>query len=348
MERFIEADFDRIRAAAQSSIEKHQIPGISIGVVQGDDLVFCEAFGHADIEAKTPMDPARRQCIASITKTMVGLCTMALVDEGRLRLEDRVVDLLPDLKFEPAFGGSAETMQVWHLLTHTGGIGEAPTGSRDPFALRRAALGVIRLIVENKLRFGLNAAFDTAAKGFGRKIAFQAKWLLDFFADRLKVALREKGIRHDLIDSVFSLGGEDDLVRLLARVEALRSFIESDDGKNLLVAYRRAANIVKIEAKKDKLERYGVVDPARYAQAEEKALAAALDKVAAESGALIGKEDFAGAMRLLAGLRQPVDAFFDKVTVNAPDRNLRLNRLALLQRLAATMDKIADFSRIEG
>jgi glycyl-tRNA synthetase beta chain len=228
------------------------------------------------------------------------------------------------------------------------GIGEAPTGSRDPFALRRAALGVIRLLVENKLRFGLSAAFEKAASAFGGKIPFQPKPLLDFFADRLKVALREKGVRHDLIDAVFALGGEDDLVRLLARVEALNSFIESDDGKNLLVAYRRAANIVKIEAKKDKLERYGVVDPARYTQAEEKALAAALDKVATESGALIAKEDFAGAMRLLAGLRQPVDAFFDKVTVNAPDRNLRLNRLALLQRLAATMDKIADFSRIEG
>jgi hypothetical protein len=141
------------------------------------------------------------------------------------------------------------------------GIGEAPTGSRDPFALRRAALGAIRLIVENKLRFGLAAAFEKAAKGFGGTVPFQAKPLLDFFADRLKVALREKGVRHDLIDAVFALGGEDDLVRLLARVDALRSFIESDDGKNLLVAYRRAANIVKIEAKKDKLERYGVLAP---------------------------------------------------------------------------------------
>jgi CubicO group peptidase (beta-lactamase class C family) len=117
------AAFDRIRTAAGDAIEKHHVPGISIGVVRGDDLVFCEGFGYADIEAKTPMDPARRQCIASITKTMVGLCTMALVDEGRLRLEDRVVDLLPDVTFD----GPAETMTVWHLLTHTGGIGEAPT-----------------------------------------------------------------------------------------------------------------------------------------------------------------------------------------------------------------------------
>jgi glycyl-tRNA synthetase beta chain len=248
-------------------------------------------------------------------------------------------------------------------------IDEKPTGSKDPYALRRSALGVIRLLVENRIRLPLSSAVRGAwsnhalgglsashsanppsipREGLADSPDAVARDLLDFFADRLKVALREKGVRHDLIDAVFALGGEDDLVRLLARVEALRSFIEADDGKNLLVAYRRAANIVKIEAKKDKLERYGVVDPARYTQAEEKVLAAALDKVATESGALVAKEDFAGAMRLLAGLRQPVDAFFDKVTVNAQDRNLRLNRLALLQRLAATMDKIADFSRIEG
>ncbi|MBL8665232.1 MAG: glycine--tRNA ligase subunit beta, partial [Candidatus Odyssella sp.] len=248
-------------------------------------------------------------------------------------------------------------------------IDEKPTGSKDPYALRRAALGVIRLLVENTIRLPLAPVFSAAwslfaqgglaashsanppaapREGFADRPESVARDLLDFFADRLKVALREKGVRHDLIDAVFALGGEDDLVRLLARVEALRSFIESDDGRNLLVAYRRAANIVKIEAKKDKRESYGAPEPARYAQDEEKALAAALDKVAAESGALVGQEDFAGAMRLLAGLRRPVDAFFDKVTVNAPEKELRLNRLALLQRLAATMDRIADFSRIEG
>ena len=264
------------------------------------------------------------------------------------------------------------------------GIDEAPTGSRDPFGLRRAALGVIRLVLENKLRLGLRNTFLAAAGLYAnlevqRKIAREESaikatgsatgdlyrqsmrelaavevdmnltGLLEaFFADRLKVTLREKGVRHDLIDAVFALGGEDDLVRLLARVEALRSFIESDDGRNLLVAYRRAANIVKIEAKKDKRESYGDPLPGSYKQDEEKALGAALDKVATESSALVGKEDFTGAMRLLAGLRAPVDAFFDKVTVNAPEKDLRANRLALLQRLAATMDKIADFSRIEG
>ncbi len=291
-------------------------------------------------------------------------------------------------------------------------VDEKPTGSKDPYALRRAALGVIRLILENSIRLPLikvfTDAFDTflgqadraivgvCESGFANpkhthEFEIRKKFrdvnydyilvgktrtitlpgggapllddqfisrlrphrvviaeLISFFADRLKVALREKGVRHDLVDAVFALGGEDDLVRLLARVEALHSFIESDDGKNLLVAYRRAANIVKIEAKKDKVEKFGEPAAARYTQAEEKALAAALDTVATESGTLIAKENFAGAMRLLAGLRKPVDAFFDTVTVNAPEKELRLNRLALLQRLAATMDRIADFSRIEG
>jgi len=263
------------------------------------------------------------------------------------------------------------------------GIDEAPTGSRDPYGLRRAALGVIRLVLENKIRLRLREVF-LAAAGLHASIESQRKTARDesdigkgaaatgdifrsvrevaavevdmnltglletFFADRLKVALREKGVRHDLIDAVFALGGEDDLVRLLARVEALGGFIESDDGKNLLVAYRRAANIVKIEAKKDKIERYGAPARSLSKQPEEQALASALEKVATESGVLVGKEDFAGAMRLLAGLRRPVDAFFDKVTVNAPEKDLRANRLALLQHLAATMDKIADFSKIEG
>jgi glycyl-tRNA synthetase beta chain len=248
-------------------------------------------------------------------------------------------------------------------------VGETPTGSRDPFGLRRAALAIIRLVVENGLRLALAPCVKTAAAELRGTLGHAATKrveavdvlsqverskddlapsLLSFFADRLKVALREEGVRHDLIDAVFALGSEDDLVRLLARVEALRGFIEADDGRNLLVAYRRAANIVKIEAKKDKVERYAEPNAAKYKQTEEKALAAALDQVSAESGALIAKEEFTEAMRLLAGLRKPVDAFFDKVTVNAPEKDLRANRLALLQRLAATMDRIADFSRIEG
>ncbi len=231
------------------------------------------------------------------------------------------------------------------------GIGETPTGSKDPYALRRAALGAIRLIIENRARVPLCDIFAAAARHFaGRdKFEFDGQALLSFFADRLQVALREKGVRHDLIDAVFAVAGEDDLVRLLARVEALRIFIESEDGHNLLVAHRRAANIAKIEAKNDKVGRFeGDPDASLYRQGEEKALAAALDRIAHDSRTLIEKEDFAGAMRLLAGLRAPVDAFFDKVTVNAPEAELRLNRLRLLERIGAVMDRIAVFARIEG
>ncbi len=231
------------------------------------------------------------------------------------------------------------------------GIGETPTGSKDPYALRRAAQGVIRLVVENVVRIPLEDVFAAAARPFANVDGFEfnRRTLLDFFGDRLKVALREKGIRHDLIDAVFALGGEHDLVRLLARVEALRHFIESEDGRNLLIAYRRAANIAKIEAKKDRVDGFdGEPDPSLYAQAEERALAATLDRIARDSGDLIEKEDYSGAMRLLAGLRAPVDAFFDKVTVNAPEPQRRLNRLRLLERIGSVMDRIAVFGRIEG
>jgi glycyl-tRNA synthetase beta chain len=172
--------------------------------------------------------------------------------------------------------------------------------------------------------------------------------LLEFFADRLKVALREKGVRHDLVAAVFALGGEDDLVRLLARVEALQKFIESADGANLLVAYRRAANIVRIEEKKDKASFDAAADPAKLTEAEEKALHAALGAVEGKVAAAIEREDFAAAMAAMASLRRPVDAFFDKVTVNADDAGLRTNRLRLLAHIRATLDRVADFSKIEG
>ena len=223
------------------------------------------------------------------------------------------------------------------------GIDEKPTGSRDPFALRRAALGVIRLVVENGLRVGLSGLFGKA----GASDAV-AKDLLDFFADRLKVALREKGVRHDLIDAIFALGGEDDLVRLLARVDALAGFLGTDDGANLLVAYRRAANILRIEEKKDGRSYDQAPDASRLVLDEEKALAAALEKADAAAQPLLQAEDFAGAMAQLASLRGPVDAFFDKVTVNAPEAELRANRLALLGRIRGTLNRVADFSRIEG
>ncbi|MCG8546068.1 MAG: glycine--tRNA ligase subunit beta [Alphaproteobacteria bacterium] len=243
-------------------------------------------------------------------------------------------------------------------------IDEKPTGSRDPFALRRAALGTIRLIVENDLRFGLlpvfRAAFDVYAEslpgiaalrqGPNNAAATQAIWndLLEFFADRLKVHLRETGVRHDLITAVFSLGGEDDLVRILARVKALEDFLGTDDGANLLVAFKRAANIVRIEEKKDKTKYNGGADSNVFAEAEESALYTALTDAASAAGAAVAEEDFTGAMAAMAALRKPVDAFFDRVTVNADDATLRTNRLRLLSAIDNTLREVADFSRIEG
>jgi len=240
-------------------------------------------------------------------------------------------------------------------------IGETPTGSRDPYALRRAALGVIRLIVENGLRLPLRQAFSRAQSKFVKRkvhgrldVQFAAtgdalhQQLLDFFADRLKVHLRERGVRHDQINAIFALGGEDDLVRLLARVDALNRFLESEDGGNLLVAYRRAANIVRIEEKKDKARYPGPADENRLAEDEERTLSDALGAVAAEAQAAADRESFADAMAAMARLRAPVDAFFDEVTVNCEDAALRANRLKLLSTIRATMDEVADFSQIEG
>jgi len=230
-------------------------------------------------------------------------------------------------------------------------IDEKPTGSKDPFALRRAALGVIRLIVENGLRLKLSPLF-TKAHGLFPALAQGAAAttgdLLDFFADRLKVHLKEQGVRHDLVTAVFALGGEDDLVRLLARVAALADFLGSDDGANLLVAYRRAANIVRIEEKKDAVTYAGPVDAALLGQDEERALAVALDGVGAEVFASLAGERFADAMAALARLRRPVDAFFDAVTVNADDPLLRANRLKLLAAIGTAMGRVADFAKVEG
>lgn len=228
-------------------------------------------------------------------------------------------------------------------------IGEKPTGSKDPFALRRAALGVIRLILDNGLRIGLLPIFEKALTIAGseseRAIATD---LLAFFADRLKVSLKEKGVRHDLIDAVFALGGEDDLVRLLARVEALGAFLASDDGANLLIAARRASNIAGIEAKKDGASYDAPVDAGALAQAEEKDLFARLSDVETAVRKAVEVEDFAAAMRALASLRGPLDAFFEHVTVNADDAALRTNRLKLLSQIRRTTMLVADFAHIEG
>jgi glycyl-tRNA synthetase beta chain len=233
-------------------------------------------------------------------------------------------------------------------------INEKPTGSKDPFALRRAALGIIRLIVENKLRAPLNGAVakSLAAYGPNLKTDFDAakigQDLVAFFADRLKVALKEQGVRYDLIDAVFALGGEDDLVRLLARVDALKAFLGTDDGANLLVAYRRASNIVAIEEKKDKAKYDGRVDESRLKEPEEAKLHKVLAEVQKDTKILLEREEFQGAMLALALLRGPVDAFFDKVTVNSDDKELRANRLRLLSEIRRTLGQVAEFGKIEG
>ncbi len=226
-------------------------------------------------------------------------------------------------------------------------IDERPTGSKDPYALRRAALGVIRLVLENNLRVPLRDVFENA-HSLMQVGEVPCDDLIAFFADRLKVHLREQGVRHDLIDAVFALGGEDDLVRLIARVNALQDFLSSEDGGNLLTAYKRAANILRAEEKKDATIYRDAPDAALLTDQAEKALSAALDKVRPNIEAAIDKEQFAGAMLMLSELRKPVDTFFDDVTVNADDAALRVNRLKLLNGIRASLDGVADFSKIEG
>jgi len=251
-------------------------------------------------------------------------------------------------------------------------IDEKPTGSKDPYALRRAALGVIRLILQNGLRLRLTPQFTnhrrviagldlaihaSAAHDRTTKMDHRVKPgddgteagdLLFFFADRLKVQLREQGARHDLVDAVFALAGQDDLLLIVRRVEALGKFLDTEDGKNLLAGYKRATNIIRIEEKKDNRSYIGAPDASLYTQAEEKALAQAIEVAKAEAERVVAAEDFASGMRAMAKLRPHVDAFFDKVTVNVEDKKLRENRLKLLNEIRAATRAVADFSRIEG
>ncbi|MGN6769848.1 MAG: glycine--tRNA ligase subunit beta [Rhizobiaceae bacterium] len=225
-------------------------------------------------------------------------------------------------------------------------IDEKPTGSKDPYALRRAALGVIRIVVENGARLGLSK--------------WAGKDLLFFFHDRLKVYLRDQGARHDLIDAVLASGapiapsaGEiapssnDDLLLIVRRVEALSTFLDTEDGKNLLAGTKRAANILAAEEKKG-TRIAAAVDPALFAEASEKALFAAVNQAEKEAGEAIGKQDFSAAMRALSALRGPVDIFFEQVLVNADDEAVRANRLALLARIREATGQVADFSKIGG
>jgi glycyl-tRNA synthetase beta chain len=252
-------------------------------------------------------------------------------------------------------------------------IDEKPTGSKDPYALRRAALGVIRLIVENKIRSNLVLIFNDHIRAIHESIASSLRrsgvgtfaigqglrtWngknvdqncidLLSFFGDRLKVQLREQGARHDLVDAVFALEGQDDLLMVVRRVEALGKFLDTDDGKNLLAGTKRAANILRIEEKKDGKAYDGAPDAVLYSLAEEKTLAKAIDQVKAEASAAVAQEDFGGAMSVIAKLRPAVDAFFDKVKVNDDDPKVRENRLKLLNEIRAATRAVADFSKIQ-
>jgi glycyl-tRNA synthetase beta chain len=278
-------------------------------------------------------------------------------------------------------------------------IGEKPTGSKDPYALRRAALGIVRIILENKLRLRLGPLIDFASvPTFARRHYLAAgetqseieqiasrlvaevlkRWaarfaggaegghsraghasgdqepavqlvsdLMSFFADRLKVHLREEGARHDLVDAVFALAGEDDLLLIVRRVDALGRFLDTDDGRNLLAGYRRATNIIRIEERKDGRSYDGDPDPRAYEQPEERELAAAIERAKGEASSAVAREDFAAAMAAVSRLRPQVDAFFDKVTVNVDAPGLRENRLRLLNQIRVATGAVADFSRIE-
>ena len=241
-------------------------------------------------------------------------------------------------------------------LTAFWAIDEKPTGSKDPYALRRAALGIIRLVLENNIRLSLIETTKSAAVGIVKASTRDALAnreqlpadLLAFFADRLKVQLREQGARHDLVDAVFALEGQDDLLLIVRRVEALGQFLDSEDGKNLLAGYKRATNIIRIEEKKDTRHYTGAPQSRLYRQPEERALANAIETAETEAARAVKKEDFVAAMRAMAKLRPHVDAFFDKVTVNVDDKSLRENRLKLLNQIREATRTVADFSKIEG
>ncbi len=224
-------------------------------------------------------------------------------------------------------------------------VDEKPTGSKDPYALRRAALGVIRIVLSNSLR--LRLLYVMATHHPRGDLAFR-EGLLSFFADRLKVQLREQGARHDLVDAVFALDGQDDLLLIVRRVEALGKFLDTEDGKNLLAGYKRATNIIRIEEKKDGREYTGAPDPKLFRQDEEVTLGKEIDLAKVAATRAVEMEDFEAAMRPMARLRSGVDDFFDKVTVNVDDKPLRENRLKLLNEIREATRAVADFSRIEG
>ncbi len=237
------------------------------------------------------------------------------------------------------------------LLAGFWAIDEKPTGSKDPYALRRAALGVIRIILENNLRIRLGEAIRSALDLQGVEASDPAALvadLLSFFGDRLKVHLKDEGARHDLIDAVFALEGQDDLLMVVRRVEALGKFVSSDDGTNLLAGYKRAVNILKAEEKKDGSPVSGKPHADHFQEQAEIDLASAIDVARAEAADAVASENFEGAMEALSKLRAPVDRFFDDILVNAEDATLRMNRLQLLAEIRDATHVVADFSKVAG
>ena len=232
-------------------------------------------------------------------------------------------------------------------------INEKPTGSKDPYALRRAALGVIRIVLTSSLELSPRGMFEMHVKRFrpemsDTEMSTAGVDFVDFFNDRLKVQLREQGARHDLVDAVLYLGSiEASIVSIVRRVEALGKFLDTEDGKNLLAGYKRAINIIRIEEKKDRRNYNQWSDGSLYRQEEERALARAIE-AAREGRDAVAGEDYEAAMRAMAQLRPHVDRFFDKVTVNVEDKQLRENRLKLLNEIREATRTVADFSRIEG
>ncbi|MBG6199206.1 glycyl-tRNA synthetase beta chain [Labrenzia sp. EL_13] len=237
------------------------------------------------------------------------------------------------------------------LLAGFWAIDEKPTGSKDPYALRRAALGVIRIVLDNSHRIRLGDAVRSALGLIDVDVADEDALvgdLLSFFGDRLKVHLKDEGARHDLIDAVFALDGQDDLLMVVKRVEALGSFVSSDDGANLLAGYKRAVNILKAEEKKDGVPVTGRPHSDHFQEQAEIDLAAAIDAARAEAAGAVAGENFEGAMEALSKLRAPVDRFFEDILVNAEEPALRMNRLQLLAEIRDATHVVADFSRVAG
>lgn len=236
------------------------------------------------------------------------------------------------------------------VLTGFFAIDEKPTGSKDPFALRRAALGIIRLVLENDLTIDLASLFEDSQKAYASFLQIENDTLIDdllgFIADRMKVSLKDQGVRHDLIDGVFSLGLDGHLTRVVARVSALQNFLSTEDGKNLVAGYKRANNIVSIEEKKDKTSYSARVSPDLFTQEEETKLYESLSQAETKIKPSLENEKYEDVMSEMADLRAPIDNFFDKVTVNDNDASLRENRLNMLAKIRSTLNQVADFSKV--